>query len=156
MLAYFNSDITTVSSGIIVQGVNCQGVMNSGVARAIRNKWSEVYTEYMNFCDCFPASELLGKVNLVIISEELLIANCFTQLYYGKDGRRYADLAAIRSSLTEVFKVGAEYTMTIAMPKIGCGLGGLSWKKEVEPLVVELANEYPIDVAVYDTTIKLK
>lgn len=150
MLIYFNSDITTVSHGIIVQGVNCQGVMNSGVAKAIRNKWPRVYTEYVSFCDCFPASQLLGKVNLIVISTDLVVANCFTQLYYGKDGRRYADLTAIRQSLTEVFKIANDYSMSVAMPKIGCGLGGLNWRKEVEPLISELITEYETAVAIYD------
>ena len=33
MLNYINGDITTVKEGLIIQGVNCQGVMGSGIAK---------------------------------------------------------------------------------------------------------------------------
>ena len=39
-------DITLESSGLIIQGVNCQGAMGSGIALAIKNRWPEVYDAY--------------------------------------------------------------------------------------------------------------
>lgn len=35
------------SKGIIVHGVNSQGVMGSGVAKQIKDKWPEAYGSYM-------------------------------------------------------------------------------------------------------------
>ena len=43
---FIQKDITTERHGLIIHGVNCQGVMGSGVALAIRNKWPVVYDEY--------------------------------------------------------------------------------------------------------------
>ena len=49
---------------IIIQQVNCQGVMNSGIARQIRNKYPGVFDSYKKICDEYKhnTSELLGKV----------------------------------------------------------------------------------------------
>ena len=46
MLKYIKGDITEIESGIICQQTNCQGVMGSGLAKAIRDKWPKVFDEY--------------------------------------------------------------------------------------------------------------
>ena len=47
----------------ICHQVNCQGKMNSGVAKAIRDKWPEVYIQYLKkYADADGyADELLEK-----------------------------------------------------------------------------------------------
>lgn len=42
-MIYLNKNIITIQEGVIAHGVNCTGAMNSGVAKAIREKWPEVY-----------------------------------------------------------------------------------------------------------------
>ena len=39
-------DITNSKANYICHQVNCQGAMNSGVAKAIREKWPRVYKAY--------------------------------------------------------------------------------------------------------------
>ena len=51
MIHYVQGDITKSDCDIICHQVNCQGVMNSGVAKAIREKWPEVYDNYKRWCD---------------------------------------------------------------------------------------------------------
>lgn len=142
-----NKDLTTVERGIIVHGCNCQGVMGSGVAKALRSKWPQIFTSYKRMCDnCVSRNNLLGGVSMVQINSELHIANAFTQLYYGKDGRKYADPEAIVTALSSVngFAAGWASTfdvmMDIYLPKIGCGLGGLDWDTEVEPIVRDISS----------------
>ena len=45
MIRYIKGDITKSNCDIICHQVNCQGKMNSGVAKAIRAKWPKVYEE---------------------------------------------------------------------------------------------------------------
>lgn len=142
MLRYLTKDVTTVEQGIIVQGVNCKGVMNSGVARAIRNKWPIVFSTYDKLCEQDPTpADFLGTAQIVRINDApLYVANCFTQVSYGKTGR-HADLNAIEQSLD--FVCGWSHyhgNYPIYMPQIGSGLGGLSWTDEVEPVIKRLAE----------------
>ena len=46
MIRYVKGDITESNCDIICHQVNCRGAMNSGVAKAIREKWPEVYEQY--------------------------------------------------------------------------------------------------------------
>lgn len=140
-------DITTVKRGIIPHGVNCQGRMASGVAKAIKEKWPKVYDRFMK---AEIGKEMLGKVDLVYIENDLVLVNCYTQEFYGRDGKRYASLEAVQEALSSVFTIAAFRQLPVCMPKIGCGLGGLSWKKEVLPIVAELAANYDVSVYVYE------
>lgn len=95
-------DVTTPIKGIIGHGVNCQGVMGSGVALAIRKKFPKAYEEYIQLCSEKKPEELLGTVQMVKITDELYIANLFTQLNFGGDGGVYASLDAIKNAVYDM------------------------------------------------------
>lgn len=95
-----NGDVTAPVRGIIGHGVNCQGVMGSGVALAIRNKYPVVFEKYKEFCDAAESPEqLLGQVQMVEIQPDLYVANMFTQLSFGRDGQAYASSEALIAAL---------------------------------------------------------
>jgi O-acetyl-ADP-ribose deacetylase (regulator of RNase III) len=134
MIEYRNMDITTAEIGIVAHGVNCQKKMGSGVAKAIRDKWPNAY-------DCYMATDpKLGTINWAYIDDDLWIANCYTQNYYGYDGKRYADPTYIKLCLASLARSARRTGSPIYMPKIGCGLGGLSWEQDVLPLVQRYAD----------------
>lgn len=146
MKTFIKKDITTETDGIILNGVNCKGVMGSGLAKAIRNKWPIVYSKYkeLSFSD-----RLLGYVQFVKITDNLLVANCFTQDKYGSDGAVYANIDAIKLCIQSVFEYADSKNLTIKAPKIGCGLGGLSWDDDVLPVFLDLEKTYPNVIVTY-------
>ncbi len=140
-----NSDITKVESGIVAQGVNCQGVMGSGVALAIRKRWPVVYDYYKHYVGTVEAHErdrLLGSCSIIRINDQIWVANCFTQFTYGGDGARYADPDAVKSSLEFVFTHAQALGTVVHAPRIASDLGGLDWATEVLPIFEALNNEY--------------
>ena len=142
MIKTIIKDITTVDWGIVAHGVNCQHKMGSGVALAIRKKWPKVYESYM----ASPKGKtMLGTahcINLNPALDNLFVVNCYTQNFYGYGGGKYADAEAVRKSLTKVYELADYYDLDVYLPKIGCGLGGLSWEKEVFPIIKELDNKF--------------
>ena len=129
-VTYDYGDITDISEGIVVHGVNCQGVMGSGVAKALCDKYPLIYDSYKLFVGNYSRKQqdLLGKINPVEINPNLIIINAFTQLYYGRDSKRYVSYDAI----TDVFERVGEFYVTakqlpIYFPTIGAGLGGGNW-----------------------------
>lgn len=146
---YIQADITTVKYGVVAHGVNCQGKMASGVAKYIRAKWPIVYDEYLAFIDERGLGKnVLGLANIVQINEGLYVANCFSQEHYGYNGKTYATVDAIKQSLISAMDFAHANDLIFYMPKIGSGLGGLDWFKEVLPMVWYLAADYAVEVVV--------
>lgn len=142
-------DITTVEKGIVAHGVNCQWVMGSGVALAIRKKWPIVYKEYMDFKNTVYHG-LLGKVCLVRIDNNLFVANCFTQMYYGRTVNvKYARPHDIRTALGTCADECNSRGLDLYMPRIGCGLGGLKWDDDVLPIVEKISEKLDDKLIIY-------
>lgn len=117
--------LESVTEGYILHGCNAQGVMGSGFARHIRDKYPIVYEEYLRSYQS--VGLFLGSVYPVIVNDKLAVLNGITQEHYGRDGQIYVSY----HSLYDVFK-GAitciEYDLVpsrdLHMPLIGGGLGG--------------------------------
>lgn len=154
MIHYRIGDITSLpvdSFGenyhcVILQGVNCRGVMGSGVAKAIYEEWPIVKERYLKLeVDMLQ----LGNIQTIRVAPDITVINCFTQEFFGSDGGVYGSPDAIKIAL----KSAKLYCLNNAiyemhMPRIGCGLAGLDWDRQVEPIVEELAGN--IDIYVYD------
>lgn len=124
-------DILSVNEGIIVQGCNAQGVMGSGLAKAIREKYPEVYEEYkIAFEDASSDRRaLVGSAQAVQIKSKnnLYVVNGITQEFYGKDGRKYVSYSAIQAVFAQVAIMAKSKQLEVHYPMIGAGLGGGDW-----------------------------
>lgn len=151
MIKTINKNLIFAEESIIAHGCNCQGKMGSGVAKAIRARFPSAYRMYLDLLSKQPPSKLLGRAQFVAVGFEpnKFIANCFTQEYYGYDNKAYASLDAIKTSLTEVAEYAAKYNYSVALPPIGCGLGGLKWT-DVGPIIENIFSSRDVSFAVYD------
>lgn len=130
MVRYVKGDITTSNCNIICHQVNCQGKMNSGVAKAIREKWPRVYEEYYETYKQFHSQNQspLKMTLMSDISKTQKVANMFAQEFYGYNGQRYTDYEAFYQCLCAILHCSGPQD-TIAFPyKIGCVRGGANWK----------------------------
>ncbi len=152
MLKYHKGSLLDTTDKFIIHGVNCQGVMGSGVAKALRDRWPDVYDDYIKFIEYkkknrywaeFRTSDLLGQINVshFFESQFRFIINAFTQDKYGKDGQRYVNYDAINSCMVEANHLLVQFNETsISMPKIGAGLGGGDWDF-ISKIIKEEFNE---------------
>ena len=128
MIKHIKCDIFESGADIICHQVNCQGVMGSGVAKQIREKYPWVYATYKRACDNAHSSgsRLLGRCQSVFIDEQRLIVNIFAQDNFGYDGNCYTDYNALRDCL-EMIK-DRYHNKTLAIPYLmACHRGGGSW-----------------------------
>ena len=127
MVKIVSGNLLDATEDLICHQVNCQGVMASGVAKAIRDKWPNVYTEYLDHCDSHGTMSLLGTVQYVPLSRYKAVVNMFSQANYGYDGNRYTSYDAFYKCL-EAISNDTPSTMSVAFPyKIGSDRGGASW-----------------------------
>lgn len=138
-------DITTVEKGILINGVNCQGVMGAGVAKAYYTKWPNVKEDYLS--DCKRTGSYLGLVRYSLVSRNIYVANCWTQEFYGNDGEQYADYSAVLSCFSQV-SIDSKYAnLPIYTPWVGCGLGGLN-KDKVKHILEFVESTSEVDITV--------
>lgn len=139
-ITYIKGSILDAPQIYIAHGVNCQNKMGSGVAKVLFEKYPEIKYQYHELWEyVYPlvldTNKLLGMVQPVEVHDNKIVFNCFTQDYFGYDGNQYADYSAIKTCLLTIRKNYGN--IKIAMPKIGCGLGGLDWSK-VEKTLLEV------------------
>lgn len=143
---YIKGDVRDTHIKNIAHGVNCQNKMGSGVAKALFERWPEVKEFYhLMFEEISPNNpELLG-VTQKVMCDDKNIYNCFTQLNYGYDGKKYVNYAAIALAFDDMKHEGVK---EVAIPKIGCGLAGGNWSI-VEQLINDATGD-DLDVYVYE------
>jgi len=126
-------DISTVAEGLIIHQVNCQGVMGSGVAKALKEKYPQMYEDYYRhagqpFTQLEEGRYLLGDVVYTQVTEDLAIACLFGQQYFGRDGRRYTSYDAQEIGLKTIRDDLRDHPgIKIHVPLLGAGLGGGDW-----------------------------
>ena len=126
MIKHIKCDIFKSGADVICHQVNCQGVMGSGIAKQVREKYPNNYKGYCAMCKEFKPSELLGEVFCGKTSDKFIIANLFAQENFGYDGKCYTDYESLRKCLQNVAN-GFE-NQTIAIPYLmGCHRGGGDW-----------------------------
>ncbi len=132
-IEYRKGNLLEVTEGIIVHGVNMQGVMGSGVAKAIKEKYPDCYIRYVRQKPHY----YLGKVIWYSDDDEgsLLIANIVTQQFYGNCNKRYVNYAAIANGFKTVIDCNHQ-DHPIYFPKIGAGLGAGDWN-----IIEQLIND---------------
>lgn len=125
----------------ICHQTNCAGKMNSGVAKAIREKWPVVYEQY--YILFRTSTQLLGHIQLVQVTENQTVINLFGQNSFGYDGKRYTSYDAFWTGLGEIRKyvpVGS----AIAFPKnIGSCRGGANWNV-IKTMIAEALCDYEV------------
>jgi len=135
----------------IAHGVNCQNAMGSGVAKVLFQKYPQVKKEYHDYCNKVyhliieSTAELLGTVQFVDC-EDKTILNCFTQDFYGYDGKQYVSYEAIKNCFEALRSSELVQGKTIAIPRIGCGLAGGDWET-VKKIINEASGDhYSVEV----------
>lgn len=130
---------------VIGHVVNCQGVMGSGIAKSIRDRYSNVYQCYKDLHSLTTnSSALLGTCQLVSINKltNTTVANLFAQHFYGQDGRRYLNYGALGEALWKLEDQLVDNTLqkrgVVGFPyKMGADRAGGSWD-----IVFEMIKHY--------------
>lgn len=142
MSKIINGDITAVTTGAIMQQVNCQGAMGAGVALAILKKWSHVRPEYVDYCQRKSPAELFGDVQQIQLTPDLMLFNSFSQFDYGID-KKQTDEQILIANIQKYAEVMAHADTILYVPYlIGCGLAGGHWPtvyngiKDIDNLII--------------------
>jgi O-acetyl-ADP-ribose deacetylase (regulator of RNase III) len=137
-------DILKADAEALVNTVNCVGVMGRGIALQFRKAFPENFKVYEVACKAKqvrPGKMLVYDLNR--LSNPRFIINFPTKRHWkGK-----SQVEDIKSGLADLINlIQQQQIRSIAVPPLGCGLGGLNWV-EVRPLIIEAFESIP-DVTV--------
>lgn len=135
----------------LAHGCNCQGSMGAGIAVGFRERYPEMYEQYRALCKAKPREFNLGDVWLWKDKRRPWVCNLGTQ---EKFWRARASYEAIETALSRMREAAdAEGIESIAIPRIGVGYGGLSWKK-VRVIVERVFEHWPGRLIVYEEFVR--
>jgi len=124
MIEFVQGDIFDKEVDIRINTVNCVGVMGAGVALAFKQRYPEMFKDYQSACK----SGLVrpGVMHIWRSLEGDWIINFPTKRDW-KEPSRYEDIDSGLDDLRQYLNsIGP---VTVALPALGCGHGGLDWNR---------------------------
>jgi len=142
-LVHHTGDIFTTTSHGIGHGVNTQGVMGHGIAVQFRERFNEMYEAYRILCRQGKLSP--GETFIWEIGKGYFIYNIASQELTGANAS-YAWLEqGVKAALIHADNHGLT---TIALPRIGSGVGGLN-EREVELLLSQTVAPFKASLEIW-------
>ena len=169
MINIIDGNIFDSKANFIVHQVNCQGVVNSGVAMQVEEKFPHVgaeYRKYLRHCEKNHQSAL-GTCQYVPVDVWALtmadtmknnnitaydldyqyIVNMFGQDTFGEGLR--TDLKAMKKAFADIRDKAQSIGATVAMPwKIGSCRGGANWE-DVYTIIKKTFGNSDVDVEIW-------
>lgn len=142
-IRYIQGDILESTADLIVIPVNCVGVMGAGLAKQYALKFPEQLRAYKEAClanalnpgRCYPAGRRFAYAT--------------TKLHWKNPSTEEWVIRALEDLVALAFLTGP---MTIDIPSLGCGCGGLSWSwfTEIAQSRLKPLSGPTFDVAIYE------
>lgn len=160
---------------VIVNPVNLIGPMGAGLAKEFKERYPDLEEKYKESCrqrqftgakdfkSPIGTNEILISDSRAMFEGNLFLTGsnnsrpsilCFPTK---RDWRDPSDLALIEAGLKTFVQNYKHFNIkSITFPKLGCGLGGLNWEKEVKPLMQKYLGSLPdLDVRICGDTLKV-
>lgn len=136
-------DLFKSNAQTLVNSVNCVGVMGKGIALGFRERFPDMYEDYVRRCK---AGEVqLGKPYLFEREKPPHIVLFPTKGHWRAFSRISDIIEGMRYLIAHADEWGIE---SIAVPPLGCGNGQLDWRI-VGPTLYRLLGELHIPVELY-------
>ena len=140
MIQMRQGDLLRADADALVNAVNTVGVMGKGIALQFKQAYPGMFNSYKAACD---AGEVqVGRMHVVELGEAVKpkwIINFPTKRHWRQPSRIEDVEAGLTALVEEVRRLGIT---SIALPALGCGLGGLAWE-DVRPRIEAAFADLP-------------
>lgn len=138
-----HGDLFTSDAPGLAHGCNTEGRMGAGIAAQFRARHPEMYRHYADLCR---AGDLIpGEVFMWVPNDGPVIFNLASQDDPGPHARLEWVDRSVRYALYEADAKGIE---RIALPRVGCGIGGLDWA-DVKRVLKKATADFDCDLEVW-------
>ena len=154
MIIYKHGNLLEDDAQVLVNPVNCVGIMGKGLAAQFKREYPNNFKAYKKACE---AQEI--KIGTIFVHDEggvwgeKYIFNFPTKKHW----RNKSQLKDIAIGLKDFAIKLREYNIrSVAIPQLGCGLGGLAWESVSSLIEKELAHVKNVDVRIYGPELMTK
>ena len=136
-IKFVSGDILKANSQAQVNPINCVGVMGAGLAKQFKEAYPEMFNDYKKLCN--NKALAIGKMHIYRtgLKQPEYLFNVPTKYDYRADSR----LKSIRLGMQVIVATTRKLRIkSVAIPKLGCGLGNLKWK-DVLPIIKEHTSQ---------------
>lgn len=140
-----DKDIFKSNAQVLINPVNCYGAMGKGLALSFQKSFPNLTTVYKR--DCNIGIYKPGSCHLYYMSNGQWIANIASKDHWKYPSKEEWVIEGIKNLVKEMtaresFNKNGNHYVSIAIPKIGCGLGGLDWNKIRPKIINELKGTH--------------
>lgn len=132
MIKYINGNIFASTCEVYTNPVNCIGIMGGGLAREFKKLYPKMNDDYKAACKLNMLD--VGKILMWSTKEDHPKYICLfpTKIHWKDPSRKQYIEDGLQTLITTVNKLKIN---SIAIPALGCGLGGLDFYFDVKPLM---------------------
>lgn len=142
MITYMKGNILESSAQVVTNPVNCVGVMGKGLALQFKNKYPIMFKDYVKQCaagNIKPGKPYLWEDDFVQILN-------FPTKRHWRDNSLLIDIEdGLKYLASNYDNMGID---SLAIPPLGCGLGGLDWV-DVKYLMEKYLSGIDLEVYIY-------
>ena len=141
-IIYKTGTLFDSTATVLVNPVNCRGVMGKGLAAQFKRRYPKMFAWYRS--ECRAGNVKIGRVS-GWMEDGITILNFPTKDLWGDP----SEIEYITAGLQDFIDWAHTYGYpSAAFPKLGCGLGGLEWD-EVRPIMELYLAPLPCVCEVY-------
>lgn len=132
-IKFVKANVFSIKAQVVVNTVNCVGVMGAGVAKTYKELYPSAFLAYKRACHS-------GKMEIGKILAQNLpdgkIGLCVPTKIHWKNP---SEIDWIIIAIYRIKTFCIDYKIkSIAVPPLGCGNGGLNFEKDVKPLMMDM------------------
>lgn len=150
MITLHSGNLLKVDAEALVNTVNCEGYMGKGIALQFKKAFPANNREYEQACrrgEVQPGQMLVHATGLMMNPQYII--NFPTKRKWRQNSKIEDIEAGLVALIAEVKRLGIT---SIAVPPLGCGLGGLNWE-DVRPRIESAFRAVPeVRVALFEPT----
>lgn len=152
-IQFLNGNIFDSTAQLLVNPVNCVGVMGKGLALQFKQKYPDHFSDYVSQCQNgeIQLGSVYGWVDHYTYSADgasvRTVVNFPTKRHW-KDRSKLEDIVNGLRALKEFILLN--HAKSAAIPALGCGNGGLEWLVVKEVIQSELQDLVGVSIEVYE------